>query len=80
MGTAALPAWAAVDAAIAAGSGAALSFLDRLIAEPSTVGQEQAAHAEAADRAIGRWPGSSPGSSRVAACRRPVIRAMVIRP
>jgi len=43
MGTAALPRWAAVDAAIAAGSGAALSFLECLIAEPSTVGEEQAA-------------------------------------
>jgi acetylornithine deacetylase len=61
MGTAALPRWAAVDAAIAAGSGAALSFLECLIAEPSTVGEEQAAQelvaAELARLGFGvSWP------------------------
>jgi acetylornithine deacetylase len=37
------PAWAAVDAAISDGAEAAFSFLERLVASPSTVGQELAA-------------------------------------
>jgi acetylornithine deacetylase len=39
----AFPHWAAVDAAISDGSEAAFSFLERLVAAPSTVGQEIAA-------------------------------------
>ena len=37
------PTWAAVDAAIADGAEAAFSFLERLVAAPSTVGHEQEA-------------------------------------
>jgi hypothetical protein len=39
------PAWAAVDAAISDGAEAAFSFLERLVAAPSTVGRERAASA-----------------------------------
>src|SRR5262245_44024836 len=37
------PAWAAVDAAISDGAETAFAFLERLVASPSTVGQELAA-------------------------------------
>ncbi len=37
------PAWAAVDAAITDGAEPAFSFLERLVAAPSTVGHEQEA-------------------------------------
>jgi hypothetical protein len=50
--------WSAVDAAISDGAEAAFAFLERLVASPSTVGQELAAQqivAAELDR-LGFWP------------------------
>jgi putative aminopeptidase FrvX len=49
------PAWEAVDAAIGDGAETAFSFLERLIASPSTVGREQDAQAIVAAE-LGRRP------------------------